>query len=281
MLRMSVVMATRNRDCIFRCLRSLLKQTIRPYEIVVVDTSVTDKIKPRIEKMLKSSGIRLVYNHYTHNNLCTSRNKGIDNATGDILFFLDDDAVLDSRYVEEITSFLSSNRDAAGAEGFIVNEKNRRILERLAHFPRIPKRDELSQVWFLHGSNMTYRREIFNKFRFDENIPGFCIDDTEFGTRVSKEHKLYFVPTAIVEHNPAVKGGMRTKGMETSKDLYEHCMIRVRAYHYVFMKHLSFTEFIAFLFQNITFVLRILFFSKTNKYRAFKGVLAGYASLLR
>ena len=255
MLRTSIVMATRNRDCIFRCIESILKQTVRPYEIVVVDTSITDKLKPRIEKVLKSSGIRFVYNHYTHNNLCISRNKGIDKATGDLFFFLDDDAVLDSRYIEEITEFLSSNKDAGGAEGFIINENNRRLAERLAHFPRIPERDALSRVWYLHGSNMTYRKEICKKFRFDEDIPGFCIDDTEFGTRVSKEYKLYFVPTAIVEHNPAEKGGMRTVGMETKKDLYEHCMVRVRAYHYVFMKHLSLTEFVAYLFQNITLVV--------------------------
>lgn len=95
----SVIIPTRNRfDYINLLVEDLQKQTVSNFEIIVIDQS---KNKRPISNC----------NHIFTDSLgpCISRNIGVKNSNGEILVFLDDDARINSSFIEEITTPIIKN----------------------------------------------------------------------------------------------------------------------------------------------------------------------------
>lgn len=81
---------------IIRCIDSVLHQTYRNIEVILVDDCTPDKSMQvaidYIEKSPHGKDLKFIYLHHDHNRgLSAARNTGIDAATGDYLFFLDSD----------------------------------------------------------------------------------------------------------------------------------------------------------------------------------------------
>lgn len=86
----SIVICTYNRaDLLDRCLDYLKYQTNRSFEVVVVNGPSTDATDAVIERYRPQ--IKLAVN--PQRNLSVSRNLGIDQAAGDLIAFIDDDAL--------------------------------------------------------------------------------------------------------------------------------------------------------------------------------------------
>lgn len=90
MVNFSVVIPTYNRaDCIKRCLDSVLNQTCQDFEIIVVD-NYSDDTTSEIIQSCNDSRIRFFQIH-NHGVIAASRNKGIKEAHGEWICFLDSD----------------------------------------------------------------------------------------------------------------------------------------------------------------------------------------------
>ncbi|AVQ13210.1 Glycosyltransferase-like protein, family 2 [Leptospira santarosai] len=88
----SVVIPTFNReDKIIKAISSVLVQTLRPKEIIVVDDGSTDSTVSKIQETFSNSydGIRIL--SLEHKGVSHARNRGVENATGDWIAFLDSD----------------------------------------------------------------------------------------------------------------------------------------------------------------------------------------------
>ena len=114
-LTWSLVIATYKREHILpRCLKLAAKQTRIPKEIVVVDAS-PDWEKTR-EIMIQEFTdhyplIPLIYVKATFPSLTTQRNQGIDLASGDILFLIDDDSLMYPDCAEEVMKIYEADVD--------------------------------------------------------------------------------------------------------------------------------------------------------------------------
>ncbi len=90
------------------CLESVLGQTLDKIEIVVVNDCSTDNSRSIINSYLeKDSRIRVV-NHGCNKGRSEARNTGIDNSSGEYLFFLDSDDSLPASSLE--TLYLVANK---------------------------------------------------------------------------------------------------------------------------------------------------------------------------
>ena len=101
----SVIIVTYNREKLLRyCLRALLSQTSQDYEIVVIDDGSTDGTHtiPEIKKVR-------YFKNDTQSGQPFSRNKGIRQARGEIIIFVDSDVLVDQRFVDDHISPHNSN----------------------------------------------------------------------------------------------------------------------------------------------------------------------------
>src|SRR5438128_272883 len=115
MLSYSVVICTLDRpDDLKRCFDSWLEQEPAPYEIVVVHGGRNDGLRDTLTDWTTDPGIRLKYIRMPPS-LVRQRNAGIDNAEGDIVFFVDDDAEYLPGYAKAILEIYDA--DAGGVIG--------------------------------------------------------------------------------------------------------------------------------------------------------------------
>lgn len=81
-----------------RCLSTLLDQTYKDLEIIVIDDDSTDSSKEIIKKY------PIKYLHQPHRGPAAAKNLGAEHATGEILVFGDGDIYYDKRFIEDIVS---------------------------------------------------------------------------------------------------------------------------------------------------------------------------------
>ncbi len=125
MSNLSVAIPTRNRDRILmELLASLLRQTVPPKEVVVVDDSDNDDTKNLVGQMLRElsdRGIEIKYVRGGGEGVTQARNIGIAHTTSEIHCSLDDDVVLDKDYIKEVLNVFDHNSNALGVSGHVTN----------------------------------------------------------------------------------------------------------------------------------------------------------------
>jgi len=296
----SFIICTKDRPLdLQNCVKSIVQQTILPQELIVVDASViniTYENKINCENILKNI-IKFIY-LTSKPSLTKQRNIGVDNANGDIVFFFDDDVILEQDYHEKILHVYQqkSTERLGGVRGTIgneypmglfkiyllrlfmltrlsVNEKSRFL--RSGHYVFIPKPKEIIGVECMAGGVCSYYRKIFNEFRSDEKLNGYALkEDMDLSYRVSRKYSLYQTPDAILYHYHS----------KTSRiSIEESSTMRVVNTYYMFKKNMpqTFTNKISFLWS--LFGMTIINFTRLITHRDiehFKGTIKGLIKIL-
>ena len=229
----SVIVPVYNRASeVHKCLDALVEQTYpkEQYEIIVVDDYSTDELKSVVEKYPK---VQYVLNKLEFS-LPAARNMGLTKAKGEIIVFLDDDAIVEKDYIKKIVEAFEKNDGIGGAtgrikdvvihdikkgffgramafyakifgiSGFFANQSGvGRVLKTGFLISNFERHRELSQVKWLSGCNMSYlRKAIEDAGLFDTRFDGHSyFEDADFSYRVLKKgYTLYAVPDAVVDH---------------------------------------------------------------------------------
>ena len=104
----SVIIPTYNRpEKLTRCLESVFKSTYKNLEMIVIN----DYPKNNLKLQLKKFKIHLIQ-HKKELHLIKSRNEGARSARGEILFFVDDDNVLNKSTIENLVSKYNKIKNA-------------------------------------------------------------------------------------------------------------------------------------------------------------------------
>ena len=256
-LTVTVIIPTLNRPAdLARCLDSILAQTVRPDQVVVVDDGEADA--DALAARFSGTGIRLDYVKKKVRGLCRSRNQGLDVATGDVVVFLDDDTELATEYIEGFLEVFAGDvaRRIGGVSGWVArvrdgvpvpNETKRTtewwLLRLFLLTPgrggrmlpsgfraslMNPKGNE--PVDFLQGGNMALRREVFSEFRFDEALDrtgGYSLgEDVIFSYAVGRKWKLVAVERSKMLHHHAEGGRPDARAMARIRVLNQHRFLR-------------------------------------------------------
>lgn len=215
----SIVIITRNRPFLLRhCIEHVLSQPYFHKEVIVVDSSSNNESELVVEQYPEVISIRL---RGQKNNMPQARNEGITAASGDIVAFVDDDALVQPGWLE---SLLTAYRDEkVGAVGgritavpspycdeisgpphMTVDPSGSVVRKGIQLFSIIPV-----EVDHLPGGNMSFRREVLGKIGgFDPNYTLTNLrEETDICVRVKKAGwRLMYVPTmSVLHHSPRRK----------------------------------------------------------------------------
>lgn len=232
--KVSVVIPTYNRgNALCNTLESIFKNDYRNYEVIVVDQTqqYPDKIRTYIDNLIVNKKIR--YYKLDTPSTSAAKNCGIKNAFGDIIVFLDDDIVADSRLLSTYVKVFDENKDISGIAGQVLLDggcvkqklddraKKMYIGLDFMHFDHM----ERQFVQCAQGCNCAFIKDVIVKAGlFDENYIGNAYrEETDLHYRIiNKLHgRILFEPDAKVLHLRVMSGGCRTD-LVLNRDFYRN-----------------------------------------------------------
>ncbi|MBS3089928.1 glycosyltransferase family 2 protein [Candidatus Pacearchaeota archaeon] len=219
--KISVVIPTYNRPKdVSQTLKSLVPLASLLCEIIIVDQSKNEDTKNTVNS-LKKSNIRYFYSSIP--SITKARNLGIKKVSKNagLVCFIDDDVTLDISYFRSVIDFFNKNPEAIALGGFIpLDDKESTkgiILKKIFFLGRREKERSVivsaygniypvklskpvSAQW-LPGVNMVYKKEVFRKQLFDENLLGYTVaEDIDFSYRLYKNNpgRIFIIPAKVV-----------------------------------------------------------------------------------
>jgi GT2 family glycosyltransferase/glycosyltransferase involved in cell wall biosynthesis len=217
-VRVSVVIPTYNRkDKLMACLDALERQSVLPdeFEVVIVDDGTTDGTKEAVASKPRSFAVR--YFEQRNQGPGSARNRGIDEATGEIVLFVGDDVYADERLLEEHL-LAHAIRPAAGTailghldwpadmpRNAVMNYVCGDAALQFAYtlIPRLPVLDHR----FFYTSNISLKREFLASaatagIRFDPAFRHAAFEDSEFAFRLlPRGLEIRYVESARAVHD--------------------------------------------------------------------------------
>jgi GT2 family glycosyltransferase len=151
--------------------------------------------------------------------LTGQRNAGVRAGRSAVVHFVDDDTVLDPHYIESILNEFASDPEGTvlAVGGLITNVHRHRvpIVKRAfmldsprtglvlpsGRNPLVVDVQSVTEVDWLSGCSMSFRRGVFEMFSFNEEFKGYGLgEDVEFTYRVRQRGRLLVTPDARIEH---------------------------------------------------------------------------------
>lgn len=186
-----VIPAYKRKDGLRRCLESVFRQDTpaERIEIIVVDDSSREDIRLMVEALGRDRpGLR--YLVQPHRGPAAARNRGAQAAAGEVIGFVDDDCVMDPHWVRAMLDAHRENPDAAAVGGFteIATRKTTVLVSQsLANGSIETWLQGKRQVIFFPTCNVSFKKSVFERYRFDESFPLPGGEDLEFFWRLFKD----------------------------------------------------------------------------------------------
>ncbi|WP_457626256.1 glycosyltransferase family 2 protein [Persephonella sp.] len=137
MKKVSVIIPVYNGErFIADAIKSVLNQTYKNIEIIVIDDCSTDRTKEVLFNNFGTIMNRTLFYYKNEKNRerVYSRNKGVKLSTGDYIFFLDYDDLWEKRYIEDVVPYLKDHdivysfpRTFVDSEGKIIRKSKKEI----------------------------------------------------------------------------------------------------------------------------------------------------------
>ena len=181
MKKISVIIPVFNdEEGVRRCIESVLSQKNVDTEILLIDDGSTDKSPQILDEYAAShENVRCI--HKKNGGAASARNRGLDEATGDYIFFLDGDDFIEEDALSALLR-ASDENDADMVIGNFCTRKNDGTLIREFQIPDYAKNRIISEYdyWRLNAESSTYvttvvwtrlfKKEVLQDVRFKEGV---------------------------------------------------------------------------------------------------------------
>ncbi|MCX7558306.1 glycosyltransferase family 2 protein [Sulfitobacter sp. F26204] len=228
-LSVSVVVVSRRRpDALRRCLTGLAQLQYPTYEVVVVADPAGLKSAAELPF---SSELKLV--PFDKPNISAARNLGIVEAAGEIVAFIDDDAVPEPQWLHHLVA-PARQSDAAAMGGFVRGRNGisfqwqARSLDRFGEAHEIKLQNDKpvllnppkGRAIKTEGTNMAIRRDVLIEIHGFDPAFHYFLDETDLNMRLAQAgYATAIVPLAEVHHGFAANR-MRTSD-RVPRDLFD------------------------------------------------------------
>lgn len=213
----SIVIPLYNKEkAIVGTLDSVLAQTYTDYEVVIVNDGSTDHSRKVVEEYIQlsiinsrngdKSSIRLI--NQSNGGVCSARNRGIQEAKGEYIAFLDADDLWDKDYLaEQVRMMADFPKAAMWGINFAEVTNGNQLVRRLAtglpdnyrgyveDYFGLTKKGRISDLFC--SSSVVVRKEVFDKVGyFDERIK--YAEDTDMWWRIIARYPVAFYDRYMV-----------------------------------------------------------------------------------
>jgi glycosyltransferase involved in cell wall biosynthesis len=215
----SVIICTYNREkYIEESIVSILNQSVINYkvELVIINNNSTDSTHEICSALLlKYASKNIIYHIEREQGLSISRNRGIELSNGEILVFIDDDAIAHPHFLQEIINSYSTDLTMQASGGRIYPRFESKepkwmspfLLPLMSVIDKGNKKRKFRGASYPIGANMAFRRSIIKDIGlFNVNLgrTGATLlggEEKDFFNRM-KERKfnVYYLPFACVHH---------------------------------------------------------------------------------
>lgn len=218
-MMLSVILCTYNRErYIYNVLESIAAGGFGDYEIVLVNNNSTDGTEDECQRFAKNHPeVRMRYCVEKQQGLSYARNRGIVESQGEVLVYVDDDAVVNREYLQTYADFFNRNKEAVAAGGPITPRYDGcEEPSWMSHYTRQLVTGELNlgsrerefpKGAFPGGGNAAYRKSVFDAvglFNVELGRKGNSLIGAEekdlFDKMTSRGMKFYYLPNAILYH---------------------------------------------------------------------------------
>jgi glycosyltransferase involved in cell wall biosynthesis len=198
-----IVCAYNGSNIIELCLKGLIQQTLPPnkFEIIIIDDGSSDNTYEVVSNFInknKGHEIFMELNSIKHGGLSIARNAGIQLSKGEIIAFIDQDAVPDANWINELANTFNSGADYVGGRINLLNTET--------WVARFLQQTRFIQFFGTHtlnhpiGCNMAFRKRIFDLAKgFHENFTSYG-DESTLNERIKDKFLYSGSPNAIVLH---------------------------------------------------------------------------------
>ncbi len=220
-MKVSVVICTytlERYDVFASCVDSVLDQTYDDCEVVIV-VDGNEAVRERVESEYGSQAEVAIYCNDENRGISYSRTRGAREATGDVVAFIDDDAIAEPDWISELVAVYEQT-DAIAVGGHVAPAW---VTEKPAFFPAefywLVGCDErgfaehMEEVRNTYGSNISYRREVFLSVGgYDENT----------GRKGDRHIQAHEAPVCIRMANAYGKGVIYTREAVVNHQLFDY-----------------------------------------------------------
>ncbi|MEO6406533.1 MAG: glycosyltransferase family A protein [Ferruginibacter sp.] len=213
--QLSLVICTYNRDKYLPGTLSTITQQAADknnFELLIIDNNSTDRTAAIAAKFIAdNSAINTSYFFESNKGLSFARNRGIAEAKGSVIVYIDDDVILPENYLSSLMNFFKERPDAAGAGGKVIpkyesgteplwmNKYLNGFIGRVDHGDAIKIFDK--EMKYPAGCNMIYKKEVLLAAGGFNNDLTFRSDDKYIFQQVKKiSGKIYYIPCAWLYH---------------------------------------------------------------------------------
>ena len=219
MVKVSVIIPAYNAERYIReAIDSVLNQTFKDFEIIVIDDGSTDNTS----KILESYGNKIRWKSQENKGQASAQNEGIKIAKGDYLAYLDADDIYFPKILETQVKYLDKHSDAGLVYSDYYQIDDKKIL-------KIAKSQPFDYLLLLQNnyickSTVMHRREcLVCANLFDESINGR--DDWDMWVRISEKFKAGYINKPLVKYR--VHEDSWTHSLPNEQDNLRYCHIKI------------------------------------------------------
>lgn len=215
-----------------KCVESIVNQTYKELEIILVDDGSTDNCPAMCDNWAKKDN-RIKVIHKENGGVSSARNIGLDNVTGEYIGFVDSDDYLEPNMYELLIENLTvTNSDISVCSTFLVNENNDIKADNIFESQVLNQEEAVKFLSYKMNNslwNKLFKKEAFEGCKFEEGHT-FGEDHLILLQVLKNVNRVSFISDSLYYY---VQRSNSTTGSKFSKRSFDQVYMKDALYNYV------------------------------------------------